>query len=207
MVASLKLQEKILLLAGEEINDKKDYEALVHLYQTNQKFKKERQNVNLNLNTQEIINQEIHLNQHLVVNSDTQNIVDTFEKRFNHLYEKEPDTLKSISDLVLAREKIAYILNHSDKKAFYIEAALFLDNEVDKLIQGFNDETLILMKMKVGEHPQLDTHKKLILDSIQVRTKTVQEKMLQISQQLNDAMDEELLSTKYINEAVLHAKI
>jgi hypothetical protein len=127
------------------------------------------------------------------------------EERFNSIFDTEKDTLKGIQDLLLAKEKLSLILEDSGEQQ-YIEAKLFLDNDVDRVVKSFNDEIKILHKMKINSHPQLDAFKEITLNSINERMSIIQEKMLEINERLNDDMAQDLNTHIEVNRAVLKAK-
>ena len=78
---------------------------------------------------------------------------------------------------------------------------------MDKVIKSFNEEISLLIKMKINEHPQFEQYKEEVLDSIAERTLMIKEKMLKVSQQMNDSIEEQLKEKISINKAILKAKM
>lgn len=209
---SFKLQENILVSAQKMGMDKINYEKLLTIHQEHAFFNKNQNTTNEekivdSLATNQVLEQEKALNRDVVINPKSQQKLDTFEKRLNFVYQNEKAIVDSISQLLLAKEKLSFILEHSDEKQLYIEAKLFLDNDVDKVIKSFNEEILILMKMKINEHPQFEQFKENILDSINERVHIVKSKMLEVNQRLNEVMEQDLVATMQVNQTVLRAKM
>jgi hypothetical protein len=199
------MQEEILVLAQSKIENKNEYESLLLIHQNHEQFEKN-ETLKEEVQTQGVLQQE-KLVQTVSINSQSQEKLDTFEQRFSYIYPEEKDTLNSISELLLVKEKMSYVLDNSDQKQLHIEAKLFLNNDVDNLIKNFNQEILILMKMKANDHPQFSHYKEEILDGIHERVYAIKGKMLDINNQINDVMEQELLSTMQINKTVFKAKV
>lgn len=199
---SFTLQEKILMAAQKENINNESYNALFEAHQHHDQYQHEHA---ITETIEELIEQNPLLKQEIVINPQSQKKLDTFEKRFAEIF-KDEATLKDIQSLLLSKEKLSFILQESGEKE-YIEAKLFLDNDVDKVIKSFNEEISLLIKMKINEHPQFEQYKEEVLDSIAERTLMIKEKMLKVSQQMNDSIEEQLKEKISINKAILKAKM
>lgn len=199
---SFSLQEKILVLAQLANNDTATYNKILKIHQQQKEYFAPDEKIK---STQSNSKDEMLEEQKIVINPQSQKKLDTLEERFNSIFDTEKDTLKGIQDLLLAKEKLSLILEDSGEQQ-YIEAKLFLDNDVDRVVKSFNDEIKILHKMKLNSHPQLDAFKEITLNSINERMSIIQEKMLEINERLNDDMAQDLNTHIEVNRAVLKAK-
>lgn len=205
---SFSIQEKILVLAQEKKLNTYVYQSLFDIHQSNIHFEdKASLNVLIDQAIKEVSldnpNKEI---KDVTINPQSQQRLDSFEKRFDSVFTDKKDTLVEIQELMLNKEKLSYLLESLTEKHF-IESKLFLDNDVDKILKSFHKEVEILHKMQINQHPQFEQLKNSTLDSIHERISLISSKMLKISEQINESMTQELSNQINVSQTVLKAKM
>jgi hypothetical protein len=205
------LQEKVIEAAREVKMSQVAYDNLVNIHKAQDEFKsvketkKSEEKPIVEKTSHEIEN--VQNRQPKSINPESQEKLDTFEKRFNALYAEEDEVLTSIEQLMLNKENMAYFLENFDKHHQYVEAQLFLKNDVDRVVQAFHDEVNVLMKMKLTKHPKFDEKKAIVLEAMVERVHLIEGKMLEINERLHDNIEQELDSKLTVNQAVLKAKV
>ena len=147
--SSSRLQATLIECAKKTGLGEKEYDDLVHRYKMNQQEKE----MDKKQGDESQDAPTLNLSAPLAINLHSQKKLDTFEEKFNSLYTNEEDVLKSIQNLFLNKENLSYFLTHFDNSNQYIEAQLFLKNDVDKVLKSFKEEINILIKMKLNNYP------------------------------------------------------
>lgn len=199
-----KLQASILSYLKSTCTFEEDYKKINHnLIALHEKTMAQQEFNSLGLNTTHINTIKIPQS----INTFSQQNIDAFETQFNSIFEGEQNLLLTIKTLMLEKEKLSSVLANFKDNAFFIEAKLFFDNDVDKTLLSFNEEIGTLHKMKLINHPQFDEFKTSTLASMVERMDMIKEKMITVMTQVNDNIAQELTSQIAVNKAVLKAKM
>jgi hypothetical protein len=209
---SLKTQEKLLTDLNLEDIKNTYHNELFKIYkekllvgeQKEETLANSLAHVNTDKITQELKKQDIAITSPL----DNQEF-NTFSKQFNHLFPKSKEILNAIEAIYDAKNKMSTIIGNfkTQVNQHYVEAQLFLDNDVQKVIESFEKEAFLLSQMQTNSHPKLDEKKEMILDSMVERLHLIQNKMEEINNMINDAVETELDNTMLVNKKVLQAKM
>lgn len=111
--------------------------------------------------------------------------------------------LQKIEKVLLFKEKLLSFMDSGNN----IETELFLAQDIDKTIHNFNREINILHKMKVMDHPDLETNKVKILDNMSSRITVIIEKMSEQTSLIHQALSDDLNIETEINNKVLKSKV
>lgn len=198
-----KMQEKLLAQAQKNNMDSYTYDRLFSIFEKTIAIIPQ-ENSYLKDNGVSVKTDKIF--EKISINSNIQEKLDTFEKRFESIYGKN-ETFNSIQDLFLVRENLSQFLTHFDTQGQYIEAKLFLDNDINRVLNSFHEEVNLLTKMKLTKHPKFNEKKDVVLGSMVERIYLVNEKMNEINQHLHEAIEQDLDSTIEVNQKVLKAKM
>lgn len=188
------LQEKVLELIQDKSHAQKTYDNLIYLHRATNKIvvqKKELHHIEP-LDEKQIKSQEK---------------IEVFKKSFNLVFTNQSNVLHLIDELLLAKDQMALFLEQYDTGKRHIEAKIFLNNDIEQLLESFQEEVAILNKMQMTHHQEVDNRKALILDSMIERLQLVQNKMKAFSQEIHLSMDNELELELGIHQTVLKSKM
>lgn len=132
-----------------------------------------------------------------------------FTEQFHLLFPESSDVIHAIEAIHDAKEKMSALLKNfnTNINPNYVEAQLFLDNDVQKVIDSFMKETFLLSQMQINQHPKMNEKKEMILDSMTQRLTLIENRMNHINDMVNNTMESELDNVMLVNKKVLEAKM
>lgn len=147
-------------------------------------------------------------NEPVVINELSLKSFNQFKQNCQTLYDNK-DELNSLLDKVeetlLFKEKMLGFMKHSTTP--HIDIELFLNQDVDKLINSFNREVNILHKMQHLSHPDLEKNKTVVLEKMSNRVELIIEKMVEHLTKLHQGLTDDLNVESEVNHKVLSSKM
>lgn len=134
-----------------------------------------------------------------------------FKANFQSIYQNieikdTESTLSKIETVLFLKEQIEEMLPFTAEKDM-VNLKMFLNQDIDKIVNSFNREINILHKMKIMKHPELDEKKSFIFKNINERIDIITDKIGQYQKIIHDSLSDELDAEYEVNKKVLSAKM
>lgn len=123
------------------------------------------------------------------------------------LFNNSTDIISNLEKLRVAKKNMTGLIDKQVNNTHNIEIKLFLDKDIEQMIDSLRDEAHILCQMKMNHHPQLETQKKEFLESMVERISLIGQKMIEENEKINDDMTDALKEKRNVNLAFLKSKM